>query len=400
MHSKCSSGHNPRVSLILPGAQVTKATLCCRAVEATFEETARDGQARCGIVTTARGVFTTPRFMPVGTRGAVRHLASHDLEALGAQIMLANTYHLMLRPGAEVVAALGGIHGFADWGGQVLTDSGGYQIFSLSPDVDAHGATFTSTYDGSSHLLTPESAVDVQALIGADIQMVLDVCPSSVADRAVLRSAVDRTAQWAERGRRSFLDHPDAAVRQCQFGIVQGGTDEALRLESAQRTVEIGFDGYAVGGLSVGENRPEMLHGLDACMGALPGDRPRYFMGLGDPAGIVESVARGVDMFDCVLPTRLARHGTILTDTGRYNLTRAEFATSDEPLDPSWPDSPAARWSRGYLRHLLLTREPTAPRLITLHNVAWTLRFMDRRSDAIRARRFEEFRSETLAVWA
>ena len=245
-----------------------------------------------------------------GPAARIRHLASDDVERLGAEVILANTYHLMLRPGAEVVASLGGLHGFAGWDGHFLTDSGGYQIFSLEPELDDGGATFTSTYDGSTHVLTPERAAEVQALIGADIQMVLDVCPSSVADASVLRSAVDRTALWAQRGRRTFLDHPDAADRQCQFGIVQGGTDALLRAESAERTVALDFDGYAVGGLSVGEDRGEMLHGLDACMGLLPADQPRYFMGLGDPVGIVESVARGVDMFDCVLPhpPRPARH--------------------------------------------------------------------------------------------
>jgi len=368
-------------------------------VQAQFHPSEVDGAARRGEVQTARGRFATPCFMPVGTRGAIRHLTSADVEALGAEIILANTYHLMLRPGADVVAELGGIHGFADWDGQVLTDSGGYQIFSLGPDLDDDGATFTSTYDGSTHLLTPESAVTIQADIGADIQMVLDVCPSSVADRAVLRDAVDRTAAWAERGRAAFLAHPDASARQSQFGIVQGGTDEALRLESARRTVDLGFDGYAVGGLSVGEDRREMLAGLDACIEVLPADQPRYFMGLGDPIGIVESVARGIDMFDCVLPTRLARHGTVLTDDGRYNLTRAEFARSDDPLDPDWPDSPAARWSRGYLRHLLVTKEPTAARVLTLHNVAWLLRFMQRMRASITEQRFETFRAETTEVW-
>ncbi|MEZ5244747.1 MAG: tRNA guanosine(34) transglycosylase Tgt [Acidimicrobiales bacterium] len=368
-------------------------------MRAVFTETGRDGGARTGVVTTARGEFTTPRFMPVGTRGAIRHLASDDVEALGAQVILANTYHLMLRPGADVVAELGGIHGFADWDGHFLTDSGGYQIFSLGPELTDEGATFTSTYDGSTHLLTPERAVDVQALIGADIQMVLDVCPSSVADLSVVKDAVDRTSLWAGRGRRAFLDHADAPSRQSQFGIVQGGTDDALRRESAERIVSLDFDGYAVGGLSVGEDRREMLDGLDSCMGILPSDQPRYFMGLGDPIGIVESVARGVDMFDCVLPTRLARHGTVLTDAGRYNLTRAEWARSDEPLDPSWPASPAARWSKGYLRHLLQTKEPTAARIITLHNVAWLLRFMDEMGDAIRSGTFESFRRGIHGVW-
>lgn len=338
--------------------------------------------------------------MPVGTRGAIVHLDSGDMERLGAEVILANTYHLMLRPGADVVEQLGGIHGFADWNGHVLTDSGGYQIFSLNPELTDEGATFTSVYDGSSHLLTPERAVDVQAQIGADIQMVLDVCPSSVADTAVLQAAVERTGRWAERGRAAFLGHADAASRQCQFGIVQGGTDPDLRAVSASQITEIGFDGYAVGGLSVGEDRHEMLRGLDACLDLLPADQPRYFMGLGDPVGIVESVARGVDMFDCVLPSRLARHGTVLTDQGRYNLTRREFALSAEPLDPSWPESPAARWSKGYLRHLLLTKEPTAARIITLHNVGWLLRFMDQMAAAIEQGRFDNFRAEVHAVWS
>ena len=328
------------------------------------------------------------------------HLDASDVERLGAQVILANTYHLMLRPGADVVEKLGGIHGMADWDGHVLTDSGGYQIFSLGPELSDEGARFRSIYDGSHHMLSPEKAVEVQAKIGADIQMVLDVCPSSIADLGVVRSAVERTGRWAERGRAAFLDHPDAPARQSQFGIVQGGTDEALRERSARQILDIGFDGYAVGGLSVGEDRSEMLHGLDACMGILPLDQPRYFMGLGDPVGIVESVARGVDMFDCVLPTRHARHGTVLTDAGKYNLTRAEFIESTEPLDPSWPESPAARWSKGYLRHLLQTKEPTAARILTLHNVAWLLRFMDDMAEAIRAGTFADFRAGVHEVWA
>jgi len=338
--------------------------------------------------------------MPVGTRGAIVHLDSGDMERLGAEVILANTYHLMLRPGASVVEELGGIHGFADWNGHVLTDSGGFQIFSLDPHVTDEGATFSSVYDGSAHLLTPERAVSVQAQIGADIQMVLDVCPSSVAETSVVRGAVERTSRWAERGRSAFLDHPDASDRQCQFGIVQGGTDPELRAASAQHILDVGFDGYAVGGLSVGEDRHDMLRGLDACLALLPTDQPRYFMGLGDPVGIVESVARGVDMFDCVLPTRLARHGTVLTDAGRYNLTRSEFASSSEPIDPSWPESPAARWSKGYLRHLLLTKEPTAARILTLHNVGWLLRFMDQMAEAITQGRFSNFRSEVHSVWS
>ena len=230
--------------------------------------------------------------------------------------------------------------------------------------------------------------------------MVLDVCPSAVAERPVLAEAVRRTALWARRGRGAFEAHPDAVRRQCQFGIVQGGADPELRRESAQRTVDVGFDGYGVGGLSVGEERPRTLAALEACVPELPADRPRYFMGLGDPVGIVESVARGIDMFDCVLPTRLGRHGTVLSDAGRYNLAAARHARSDEPLDPSFPDSPAARWSRGYLRHLLAVHEPTAARLITLHNLAWVLRLMDRVRAAVRAGTFDELRAAVGRVWA
>ena len=373
-----------------------------KGVRATFITESSDSGtgARVGRVVAARGSFATPCFMPVGTRGAVPHLSSADLEALGVEVVLANTYHLMLRPGAETIAGLGGIHGFADWSGHVLTDSGGYQIFSLSPEVDDDGARFASVYDGSACVLTPERAVEVQALIGADIAMVLDVCPDPGAERAVIAQATDRTAAWAGRARRAFLAHPDAASRQCQFGIVQGGVDEELRAESAERTVEIGFDGYAVGGLSVGEERPEMLAALDACVPLLPADRPRYMMGLGDPVGIVESVARGVDMFDCVLPARLARHGTVLADSGRFNLRRAENAGRDEPLDPDFPESPAARWSRGYLRHLLAVGEPTAARILTLHNLAWLLRLMARLRSAIAAGRFEQERAAVHRVWS
>ena len=366
---------------------------------AIFELEASCGDARTGTVTTGRGSFTTPCFMPVGTRGAVKHLDSSDLEALGVEVVLANTYHLMLRPGSETVARLGGIHGFADWPGHVLTDSGGYQIYSLDPAVDDEGASFSSVYDGSPCRLTPEDAVTEQALIGADITMVLDVCPSAVAERPVLEDAVRRTAGWARRGRDAFAAHRDAAQRQCQFGIVQGGAAVDLRRESAERTVEIGFDGYAVGGLSVGEERPAMLAALEACTAVLPANSPRYFMGLGDPVGIVEAVARGVDMFDCVLPTRLGRHGTVLSDGGRYNLAAARHAGSDEPLDPSFPDSPAGRWSRGYLRHLLVTHEPTAARLVTLHNLAWLLRLMDRVRAAVRAGTFDELRAGVSRVF-
>jgi queuine tRNA-ribosyltransferase len=366
-------------------------------VTLAFTVEATCGAARAGTVTTARGSFRTPCFMPVGTRGAVRTLTSADLETLGAEVMLGNTYHLLLRPGAEVVARLGGLHGFMDWQGHVLTDSGGYQVFSLRPKVDDAGVTFASTYDGTRVHLTPEGAADAQVLLGSDMQMVLDVCPPLPSPPDVVRRAVDRTALWAERARKAFLAHERADLN--QFGIVQGGIDAGLRTQSAERTVAVGFDGYAVGGLSVGEDRSQMLPALEAALAPLPTDRPRYFMGLGDPLGIVDAVARGVDMFDCVLPTRLGRHGTMLTSTGRLNLRNRRYAEDAGPLDEACGCPVCARWSRGYLRHLLSVDEPTAPRLLTVHNVWWTLDLVRRIRASIEAGTLPSLRRELAAVW-
>jgi queuine tRNA-ribosyltransferase len=293
----------------------------------------------------------------------------------------------MLKPGVDVIAARGGLHGFTSWRGHVLTDSGGYQVFSLDPGgnvrLDDHGVTFRSTYDGGTHRLTPEGAVDLQVGFGSDFQMVLDVCPPLPSPQDVLRSAVDRTAAWAALARSAFLarERPELS----QLGIVQGGTDVELRAESAQRTVAVGFDGYAVGGLSVGEDRDEMLETLAATLPHLPEDRPRYLMGVGDPRGMVEAIALGVDLFDCVLPTRFGRHGTVLSAAGRYNLKRSENTVADTPLDPDCGCPVCSRFSRAYLRHLLVVDEPTAPRLLTLHNVWWTLRLVEEARAAIEA---------------
>ena len=364
-----------------------------------IEVDATDGPARRGRVRTPRGTFETPCFMPVGTRATVRTLAADDLEALGAEVVLANTYHLMLRPGADVVADLGGLHGFSAWDGHVLTDSGGYQVFSLAPKVTEEGATFASTYDGSRHTLTPESAVRIQQLLGADIQMVLDVCPALPSPEPVVRDAVDRTARWAARARAAHAPSRLDGNSQALFGIVQGGVDEALRRESAERTVALDFDGYGIGGLSVGESRDDMLPALAAALEVLPADRPRYLMGVGDPRGLVEAVALGVDMFDCVLPTRLARHGTLLTDAGRLNLRNARFATDPGPLDPTCDCRVCARWSRAYLRHLLQVQEPTAGRLLTLHNVSWLLGFVGRIREAVAAGTLDALRTEVAERW-
>jgi len=363
---------------------------------------AADGAARTGAVATARGTFRTPVFMPVGTRGSIRALMTHELASLtGAdgttpEILLANTYHLMLRPGADVIGELGGLHRFSGWDSMMLTDSGGYQVFFLDPSVSDEGAEFRSTYDGSTHLLTPEGAVAIQEQLGADIQMVLDVCAPLPSEHAVLRAAVDRTAAWAGRARVAHRRTADQAL----FGIVQGGTDAGLRRESAQRTVALDLDGYAIGGLSVGETREEMLPALDAALAHLPADQPRYLMGVGDPVSIIESVARGVDMFDCVMPTRLARHGTLLTDRGRLNIKRAEFARSDDPLEEGCGCATCTRYSRGYLRHLASVGEPAAASLCTVHNLTWMLSFVGRIRSAISAGTLDDLRVEVAAVWA
>lgn len=355
---------------------------------------ATDGAARAGVATTARGTYRTPCFMPVGTRGAIKYLSAADYEALGAEIVLGNTYHLMLRPGAETVAHFGGLGRFAGWRGLTLTDSGGFQVFSLEPKVDDDGVTFRSVYDGSSHRLTPESAVTTQELLGADIQMVLDVCAPLPSEPVVIDLALKRTAAWAARARVAH-QRTDQAL----FGIVQGGIDEARRAESAMYTADLDFDGYGIGGLSVGETRAEMLPALAAAIAHLPADRPRYLMGVGDPASLVEAIALGVDQFDCVMQTRLGRHGTALTSTGKVHVKAARHGREDEPVDASCPCDVCARHSRGYLRHLFAVGEPSASRLLSLHNVAWTLDLIGRSRAAIIDGNFDHVRREVLAVW-
>ncbi len=359
-----------------------------------FSLEATDGGARAGTVTVPRGTFRTPVFMPVGTRGVVRALRAEDLEQLGAEIILGNTYHLMLRPGADVVAEMGGLHDFSSWNGRMLTDSGGFQVFSLSPKIDDDGVTFKSVYDGSFHRFTPEIAVQTQEHLGADIAMVLDVCPALPATPQALRIAVERTARWAQRQREVHT-----RMDQVQFGIVQGGIDLDLRTESAERTVEIGFDGYAIGGLSVGETRAEMLPAIEATNRVLPPDRPRYLMGVGDPVSLVEAVARGVDMFDCVLPTRLARHGTVLTSEGRLQIRNATFARSPGPLDPGCTCTTCGRYSRAYLRHLQSVGEQTAASLLSIHNLHYLLGLMRKVRASIFDSTFSAVRADVVRAW-
>jgi queuine tRNA-ribosyltransferase len=332
--------------------------------------------------------------MPVGSRGVVRLLSAADMGAVGAQVVLANAYHLMLRPGAELVAAMGGLHGFTGWDGHFLTDSGGYQVMSLPCTVDDDGVTFRSSYDGSWRRLTPEDAVMVQQLLGADIQMALDVCTELPASRPVVVEAGERTLAWARRARDAH-SRPDQAL----FGIVQGGTEPDLRAESAAALVAMGFDGYAIGGLSVGETPEETMAALAAATSVLPADRPRYLMGVGDPVSIVRAIGLGVDMFDCVLPTRLARHGTALTTGGRLAAKAARYATDSLPLDPACSCAVCARHSRAYIRHLFNVGEPSAGRLVSLHNLVWLVQLVSDARRAVLEGRFAELARRVTQVW-
>lgn len=361
-----------------------------------MEVVASDGLARAGWVETARGRFATPCFMPVGTRGALRFLSAEDLEALGAEVILANTYHLMLRPGAKVVEALGGLHGFTGWRGHFLTDSGGYQVMSLPCSVDDDGVDFRSVYDGSWQRLTPEGAVLAQQALGSDIAMALDVCTALPAPREQVLAAGERTVLWAER---CLAQHRRSGQGQLLFGIVQGGADPGLREHYAERLAEMGFDGYGLGGLSVGEAPRETLAALSAALGPLPRDRPRYLMGVGDPLTLLKAISLGVDMFDCVLPTRLGRHGTALTSEGRVGVKAGRFATDASPPDPGCECPVCRRYSRAYLRHLLNVGEPTGGRLLSLHNLAWLAGLVRRARQAILGGRLGELVSEVEAAW-
>lgn len=357
-----------------------------------FKVVHQAGAARSGVLDTPHGSFSTPGFMPVGTRGTVRGLDSADLTSVGAEIVLANTYHLMLRPGAEAVAALGELAGFMGWNGPTLTDSGGYQIFSLGPRVDEEGVVFRSTYDGSRIELTPERAVAVQEMLGSDIAMVLDELVGLPAPVDTVRHAMERTLRWSARALQAKT-RDDRAL----FGIVQGGVDRALRAESAGRTAELGFPGFGIGGLSVGESPAEMALALDASIPELPPAAPRYVMGLGDTEGMLDAVGRGADLFDCVLPTRLARHGKALHPDGDFSIRRREWATDSRPIDPDCDCPTCLRYSRGYLRHLFVTKELLGGRLLSLHNLRYTLALLEDARESIAAGSFETWRRGVLA---
>jgi queuine tRNA-ribosyltransferase len=370
----------------------------------SFVVTHTDGRARRGRMTTAHGIVETPAFMPVGTQGAVKAITHRDLESLGAKIILANTYHLMLRPGDERIARLGGLHRFIGWSKPILTDSGGYQVFSLSERrrLDEDGARFRSHLDGSERLLTAERAADIQANLGSDIAMVFDECVAYPCESGAAAAAMRRTLRWAARARERMLMLRGDAVAgvtvstpgQAQFGILQGGVYPDLRKESVDGTVAIGFEGYAIGGLSVGEPPDVMYDIVSATAGMLPRSQPRYLMGTGTPEDLVECVARGVDLFDCVLPTRNARTGQLFTAEGRINIKNAQYAEDDRPPDPACGCYTCRHFSRAYLRHLFVAGEIASATLNTLHNLNFYLDTMRRVRDAIAFGRFDRFRLE------
>ncbi len=356
----------------------------------SFEIKARDGNARTGVLRTPRGDIRTPAFMPVGTAGTVKGLTVDQVAATGADILLGNTYHLMLRPGGERMTRLGGLHKFMHWDKPILTDSGGYQVMSLSQlrKLDSEGVTFRSHVDGSQHRLTPEIAMEIQAdQIGADIVMQLDECPALPAPREDVEKAMQLSLAWARRCKAAFGKR-DA---QNLFAIVQGGIDPALRRTSAEALVSEGFDGYAIGGLAVGEGHEAMLATLDITTPLLPQDRPRYLMGVGKPIDIVESVVRGVDMFDCVLPTRSGRHGQAWTDDGPLNITNARYAEDLSPLDPRIACTASRDYSKAYLHHLFKAGELLGQVLLSWHNVAYYQFLMARMRDAIAEGRLTQF---------
>jgi len=361
----------------------------CFTIEAT------DGAARAGVLHTAHGDVPTPAFMPVGTKGTVKSLDPHELRTLGTRILLGNTYHLHFRPGEDVIAELGGLHAFMGWDGPILTDSGGFQVFSLRDTLlaaDDDGVTFRSVYDGSPERFTPELAAAIQTALGSDVAMCLDICPPAGVPHADLEHAVRRTTLWAARQREL-----PRAPGQLRFAITQGGLDRELRTRSSEGLAELDFDGYAIGGLSVGEERAPMFAATTEAAAALPAGKPRYFMGIGDPEGVIEVIARGVDMFDCVLPTRTARTGSALTWEGRLNLRNARFARDPRPIDEGCTCPACTRFTRAYVRHLVNQEEILGLRLLSLHNLRFLLDLVVAARVAIERGAFASWSADALA---
>ncbi len=363
----------------------------------SFKAANQDGQARAGAITTPRGTIRTPAFMPVGTAATVKAMHPEAVRALGADIVLANTYHLMLRPGAERIAALGGLHEFMNWPGPILTDSGGFQVMSLAKlrKLDENGVTFQSHIDGARHVLTPERSMQIQDLLGADIQMQFDECVRLPCEEAEARRAMLLSLRWAERSRGAFSTKRGRAL----FGIVQGGASEALRLESARALAGMEFEGYALGGLAVGEPQEIMLAMIECALPQLPETKPRYLMGVGAPEDLIEAVRRGIDMFDCVMPTRAGRHGLAYTRAGKLNLRNARHADDRAPVDLLSSCPAARKYSRAYLHHLVKSGEILGMMLLTEINLAYYQDLMAGMRGAIAAGRFDDFYAETKSAW-
>ena len=366
-----------------------------------FNLLAQDGQARRGTIETPRGTIRTPAFMPVGTAATVKAMYPDQVRDLGADIVLGNTYHLMLRPGAEEVAALGGLQRFMQWDGPILTDSGGFQVMSLAKlaKMSEEGVRFQSHIDGRDYMLTPERSIEIQTLLGANIRMVLDECTPFPATHEQAETSMQLSMRWAERSKAAFAQY-DAGEGDALFGIVQGSTYEDLRHASAARLMDIGFDGYAVGGLAVGEGQAAMLQVLDFTTPVLPQDKPRYLMGVGTPDDLVEAVARGIDMFDCVMPTRAGRHGTAYTWRGKVNIRNARHAADPRPLDGDSPCPASSQYSRAYLHHLHRCGEYLGAMLLTWHNLAFYQELMAAMRQAIEEGRFAQFRDSFKAQQA
>jgi queuine tRNA-ribosyltransferase len=361
----------------------------------TFALEATDGEARTGVLRTAHGELRTPAFMPVGTKATVKAVDPQELAGLGAEILLSNTYHLHFRPGADLIAELGGLHSFMAWDGPILTDSGGFQVFSLRHTIlrqDDDGVTFRSVYDGDQARFTPELAARIQAQLGSDIAMCLDVVPPPGVPKLELEEAVRRTTLWAKRQQQA-----ERAPGQLLFGISQGGADPELRRRSVEEIAELGFDGNALGGLAIGEEREEMLDTTAWATRLLPVDRPRYFMGIGDPVGILEVIERGIDMFDCVLPTRNARTGSALTWEGQLNIKGARFARDPGPIVEGCACPACTRFSRAYIRHLLNQQEILGLRLLSLHNLRFVLDLVAGARAAIERGELRSYKEEALA---
>jgi queuine tRNA-ribosyltransferase len=364
----------------------------------SYKPLATDGAARRGEISTPRGIIRTPAFMPVGTGGTVKAMLPEQVKAAGADIVLGNTYHLMLRPGAERVATLGGLHKFMNWAGPILTDSGGFQVMSLAKlrKIEEKGVTFASHLDGAKFELSPERAIEIQALLGADISMQLDECVKLPATKDEIEKAMRLSLRWAERCKRAF---PGADKGRALFGIVQGGDSLPLRQQSTRELVQMDFQGYAIGGLAVGEPQAVMLAMIEACEPLLPKDKPRYLMGVGEPDDLLHAVARGIDMFDCVLPTRAGRHALAYTRFGKLNLKNARFAEDSRPLDEQ-SSCPAARdYSRAYLHHLVKANEILGSILLSWANIAYYQELMEGMRAAIAAGRLKEFSAQAREGW-